>query len=98
MRTNIVIDDELLAEAMACTGLTTKKAVIDEALHTLVRLRRQADIRKLRGQLHWEGDLSTSRAGRFLADEPAEYLADDEIGEAPAASEAESEAGTDVDS
>jgi Arc/MetJ family transcription regulator len=50
MRTNIVIVDELLAEAMQSTGLTTKKAVIDEALHTLVRLRRQANIRQLRGQ------------------------------------------------
>jgi Arc/MetJ family transcription regulator len=74
MRTNIVIDDDLLAEAMECTGLTTKKAVIDEALRTLVRLRRQAAIRQLRGQVHWEGDLSASRMSRFLAEESEDYL------------------------
>ena len=34
MRTNIVIDDALLAEALLCTGLSTKKAVIEEALRT----------------------------------------------------------------
>lgn len=71
MRTNVVIDDELLAEAMRCTGLTTKKAVIDEALHMLVRLRRQTQVRQLRGKLKWEGDLAALREGRFVADEPA---------------------------
>jgi Arc/MetJ family transcription regulator len=76
MRTNIVIDDELLAEAMACTGLPTKKAVIDEALRTLVRLRRQATIKELRGQLQWEGDLAASRLARLLAEEPLNYLDD----------------------
>jgi Arc/MetJ family transcription regulator len=97
MRTNIVIDDELLAEAMQYTGLTTKKAVIDEALHTLVRLRRQANIRQLRGQLHWEGDLSASRIDRFLADEPAGYSVDDVTGEPPAARETALGEGSDVD-
>lgn len=97
MRTNIVIDDELLAEAMQYTGLTTKKAVIDEALHTLVRLRRQAEIRQLRGQLHWDGDLSASRTGRFLADEPAAYSADDVTGKLTAAPETPSREEPDVD-
>ena len=73
MRTNVVIDDELLAEAMRCTGLVTKKAVIDEALSTLVRLRRQTQIRQLRGQLRWEGDLATLREGRFVAEAPISY-------------------------
>jgi Arc/MetJ family transcription regulator len=71
MRTNVVIDDELLAEAMRCTGLTTKKAVIDEALNTLVRLRHQSQVRQLRGQLKWEGDLAALREGRFAVAEPA---------------------------
>jgi Arc/MetJ family transcription regulator len=71
MRTNVVIDDALLAEAMRCTGLTTKKAVIDEALSTLVRLRRQAQVRHLRGKLKWEGDLAVLREGRNVTDEPA---------------------------
>lgn len=61
MRTNVVIDDELLAEAMKYTGLSTKKAVIDEALQTLVRLKSQERIRSLRGQLRWEGDLDALR-------------------------------------
>lgn len=64
MRTNVVIDEELIAEAMRATGLRTKKAVIDEALRTLVRLKAQERIRDLRGRLHWQGDLDALRAGR----------------------------------
>jgi len=65
MRTNVVIDDELMAEALESTGLNTKKAVIEEALRTLVRLRKQEKVRSLRGKLQWEGDLNTLREGRF---------------------------------
>ncbi len=65
MRTNVVIDDELMEEAMRATGLTTKKAVIEEALRTLVRLKSQESARSLRGQLHWEGDLDAMRRSRF---------------------------------
>lgn len=64
MRTNIVIDDGLMTEALACTGLETKKAVIEEALRTLVQLRRQGEIRSLRGRLHWQGDLNSLREGQ----------------------------------
>ena len=64
MRTNIVIDEGLMTEALACTGLETKKAVIEEALRTLVQLRRQSAIRALRGQLHWQGDLNSLRESR----------------------------------
>ncbi|MEZ4640150.1 MAG: type II toxin-antitoxin system VapB family antitoxin [Caldilineaceae bacterium] len=64
MRTNIVLDDELIAEAMRQTGITTKKGVIEEALRTLVRLKAQESVRALRGQLHWEGDLDAMREGR----------------------------------
>jgi Arc/MetJ family transcription regulator len=64
MRTNVVIDDGLLAEASAYTGLSTKKAVIEEALRTLVRLKSQEKIRSLRGSLHWEGNLAELREGR----------------------------------
>jgi Arc/MetJ family transcription regulator len=67
MRTNIVIDDALMAEAMACTGLRTKRAVVEEGLRTLVRLHAQASVRELRGKLVWEGDLAALRANR-LAD------------------------------
>lgn len=65
MRTNVVIDDELMAEALESTGLKTKKAVIEEALRTLVRLKKQERVRALRGKLQWEGNLSALREGRL---------------------------------
>ena len=65
MRTNVVIDDQLMAAALESTGLKTKKAVIEEALRALVRLRAQEGVRSLRGQLQWEGDLNILREGRF---------------------------------
>ena len=67
MRTNVVIDDDLMAEALESTGLETKRAVIEEALRTLVRLKKQEQVRSLRGKLQWEGDLASLREGR-LAD------------------------------
>jgi Arc/MetJ family transcription regulator len=67
MRTNIDIDDELLAKAMAATGLATKKATVEEALRRLVRQREQADaLADLRG-LGWDGDLAAMREGRDAA-------------------------------
>lgn len=66
MRTNVVIDNELMAKAMKSTGLQTKRAVIDKALRTLVRLKSQEKVRELRGKLCWEGDLDAMREGRFL--------------------------------
>jgi len=65
VRTNVVLDQRLIAEALDLTGLKTKKAVIEEALRTLTRLKRQERVRALRGQLRWEGDLDELRAGRF---------------------------------
>ena len=65
MRTNVVIDDELMADALESTGLNTKKAVIEEALRTLVRLKKQERVRSLRGKLKWEGDLNMLREGRL---------------------------------
>jgi len=67
MRTNVIIDDELMSEAMKHSGLKTKRAVIEEALRILVRLRSQGQVRSLRGKLRWEGDLDEMRQGR-LAD------------------------------
>ncbi len=64
VRTNIVLDETLIGEALALTGLKTKKAVIEEALRMLTRLKRQEQVRALRGRLHWEGDLDALRAGR----------------------------------
>lgn len=63
MRTNIDIDDQLLAQAMEATGLSTKKATVEEALRRLIttRRRRQA-IANLAG-IGWEGDLDAMRGG-----------------------------------
>ena len=64
IRTNVVLDQELVDEALALTGLKTKRAVIEEALRTLTRLKRQENIRALRGQLHWEDDLDKLRTDK----------------------------------
>lgn len=61
MRTNIVIDEKLMAEAMKRSGAKTKRETVEKALQLLVQMSRQQDIRKLRGQLHWEGDLDAMR-------------------------------------
>ena len=63
MRTNIEIDDELMAAALRASGLKTKRAVVEEALRLLVQLRCQEGIRRLRGKVRWEGDLEESRLG-----------------------------------
>jgi Arc/MetJ family transcription regulator len=61
MRTNIEIDDKLMSDAIEATGLTTKREVVDTALRELVRLRRQAAVKKLKGKFRWEGDLDAMR-------------------------------------
>lgn len=61
MRTNIVIDDTLMADAMRLTGLATKRETVELGLQTLLRLRRQDAIRDLRGKLNWTGDLDAMR-------------------------------------
>lgn len=67
MRTNIVLDEDLVREAQELTALPTKKAVVDEALRTLIRLKKQEKILSLRGKIHWRGDLHSSRIGRHRA-------------------------------
>ena len=61
MRTNIVIDDKLMRDALRATGLKTKREAVEEGLRSLLRLKRQAEIRKLRGKLNWQGDLDAMR-------------------------------------
>jgi Arc/MetJ family transcription regulator len=64
MRTNIEIDDDLLAAAMRATGQTTKRATVEEALRAVVRMaERRRAIERLAG-IGWEGDLDASREGR----------------------------------
>ena len=64
MRTNIVIDDRLMRDALRATGLKTKRAAVEMGLQTLLRLAKQAEIRKLRGKLRWTGDLDRMRSDR----------------------------------
>jgi Arc/MetJ family transcription regulator len=61
MRTNIDIDDRLMAEAMAASGLTTKRETVEAALRLLARRKRQAGMRSLFGQVDWQGDLDVER-------------------------------------
>ena len=61
MRTNIVINDQLMQDALSLTGLSTKRDVVELALKTLVQLKKQTRVRVLRGKLEWEGDLEWSR-------------------------------------
>ena len=65
MRTNIVIDDELMAEAQRLTGVKTKKQVVDEALRLLIQIYQQKEIRQFRGKLTWTGNLDELRSSRF---------------------------------
>lgn len=64
MRTNIEIDDALMEEAMAVSGAKSKREAVELGLQTLVRLGRQAEIRKYRGKLRWEGDLEAMRTDK----------------------------------
>ncbi len=64
MRTNIVIDDKLMSDALKASGLRTKKEAVELGLKLLVRQNRQQAIRKLRGKLKWEGDLDEMRDGK----------------------------------
>ena len=61
MRTNIEIDDKLMEDALRATGLKTKREAVELGLKTLLRLGEQAQLRRLRGKLTWEGDLDAMR-------------------------------------
>ena len=64
MRTNIVIDDKLMRDALRASGLKTKREAVEEGLRTLLRLKRQEEIRTFRGKLAWKGDLDAMRTDR----------------------------------
>ena len=61
MRTNIEIDDDLMANALKATGLKTKKNVVEQGLKLIIRRHEQQAIRKLRGKVKWQGDLDEMR-------------------------------------
>lgn len=67
MRTNIVLDENLVKRAQELTGIKTKREVVQEALRMLVLLYEQGKIRSLRGKLNWEGDLHEQRLSRIGA-------------------------------
>jgi Arc/MetJ family transcription regulator len=61
MRTNIVIDDELMSSALRAGGFRTKREAVEAGLRLLLKLRAQSAIREARGKLAWEGDLDAMR-------------------------------------
>lgn len=61
MRTNINIDDKLIAQTMQATGIKTKKEAVEQGLKLLLQKSQQQQIRKLRGKLQWDGDLAEMR-------------------------------------
>jgi Arc/MetJ family transcription regulator len=61
MRTNIVIDDKLMSDAIKASGARTKREVVELGLKTLLQLGKQGEIKRLRGKVQWQGDLETMR-------------------------------------
>ena len=61
MRTNVVIDDKLMARALRSGGYRTKRSAIEEGLRLLVHVNSQRKLRRLRGKIRWEGDLGAMR-------------------------------------
>jgi len=66
MRTNIDISDDLMDEAIRVSGEPTKRAVVERALRLLIATHGQGEVRKLKGAVAWQGDLSESRRGRAV--------------------------------
>jgi Arc/MetJ family transcription regulator len=64
MRTNIEIDDTLMADAQKASGHATKKHTVEEALRLMIRLRRQQEVDAAFGKYRWRGSLTRSRTGR----------------------------------
>ncbi|MBA7562844.1 hypothetical protein ES708_04497 [subsurface metagenome] len=62
MRTNVVIDDDLMESALKMSGLRTKKDVIEEGLRLLVQVKGQKEIKGFRGKLKWTGSLDEMRS------------------------------------
>jgi len=64
VRTNIVIDDQLMNSTLRATGLKTKREAVELGLRTLLRLRQQEEIKRFRGKLDWQGDLDAMRTDK----------------------------------
>jgi Arc/MetJ family transcription regulator len=61
MRTNIVIDDQLMAQAMKVGGFKTKREAVEAGLRKLVQAKRYQEIIELHGKIDWVGDLEEMR-------------------------------------
>ncbi len=64
MRTNVVIDDDLMESALKVSGLRTKKDTIEEGLKLLVQVKGQKEIKGFRGKLKWTGSLDEMRSDK----------------------------------
>jgi len=73
MRTNIVLDDELVHEAVRLTGIATKRELVDVALRELVRNRRKKDLFDLAGKVQFSEGFD-HRQARTLRSDPDWYV------------------------
>lgn len=64
MRTNVVIDDDLMESALKASGMRTKKDVIEEGLKLLVKVKSQEKTKGFRGKLQWAGNLDEMRSDK----------------------------------
>lgn len=64
MRTNVVIDDQLMEKALKLSGFNTKKDAIEAGLKLLVKFSSQEKIKNFRGKLKWYGDLNKMRTDK----------------------------------
>lgn len=62
MRTNIIIDDALMSDALKASGVKTKKEAVELGLKMLIRLKQQRELRTVKGRLEWQGDLDAMRS------------------------------------
>ncbi len=67
MRTNIVIDDDLMTNALKATGLKTKRDVVEQGLKLIILRQKQQAIRGLRGKIKWEGNLDEMRTNNDIS-------------------------------
>jgi len=64
MRTNVVLDDDLVRSALSLSGFKTKKKAIEEGLKLLIQLNRQKRVKSFRGKLRWAGNLNKVRTDK----------------------------------
>lgn len=64
MRTNIIIDDALMADVLKATGVKSKREAVELGLKALLMLKQQEGIKAFKGKLKWEGDLEQMRIDR----------------------------------